>query len=236
MFKSFIVLQILCTSSSTVRASVLQATIAKQLNAAMVHDMVQLNPASIDETDGDGFTALTFAAMDGNVDLVKALIAEKADVDRAGTDGTTALMFASANDDLAEVVKVLIESGADVELGAVAENETALMLAAEYGQTEAVRLLISAGASMERASTMGHTALILAIANNRSDVVDVLVQSGARTTGLEGHAVVQKALENKFLVTFEYLQPLTDLNESFQGFTYLIQVIEESVKSAQRIA
>ena len=62
---------------------------------------------------GFGITALTRAAFYGHAEVIKVLIANKADVNKAPTDGRTAIIVA-AHKGHVEAVKVLAEAGADV--------------------------------------------------------------------------------------------------------------------------
>ena len=62
-----------------------------------------------------GFTALLFAAREGHVASVKALLAAGADINLADPDGTTPLIVALMNGHW-DAGKLLIESGADVNL------------------------------------------------------------------------------------------------------------------------
>ena len=58
----------------------------------------------------DGGTALMEASRYGNVEVVRELLAAKADVNAKNNDGRTALMEASKGHD--DVVKLLKEAGA----------------------------------------------------------------------------------------------------------------------------
>ncbi len=92
----------------------------------------------------DGKTPLTIASAKGRADVVRLLLAAKADVTAADNDGKTALMFASANGHL-EVVQALLAAKAEVNTKQH-DGSTALMLALQNDHPEAARLLTSAGA------------------------------------------------------------------------------------------
>jgi ankyrin repeat protein len=62
-----------------------------------------------------GFTAMLFAAREGHVQSLKALIDARADIDLADPDGTTPLIVALMNGHW-DAARLLIESGADVNL------------------------------------------------------------------------------------------------------------------------
>jgi hypothetical protein len=60
-----------------------------------------------------GLTALLYAAREGHVESVRALLAGKADINLADPDGTTPLVLALMNGQW-DTAKLLVESGADV--------------------------------------------------------------------------------------------------------------------------
>jgi ankyrin repeat protein len=96
-----------------------------------------------------GWTDLTWAAMEGDVVLMKKLINEGADLQQKNDFGATALMLACQIGHIA-VVKLLLENGAlDNAIGN--DGNTAYMLAAEYGHTDIMGLLRNA------CTTMGST-------------------------------------------------------------------------------
>jgi uncharacterized protein len=62
-----------------------------------------------------GFTALLFAAREGCIDCLKALLDKRADIDLPDPDGTTALVLTMLNRNW-DTARFLIEAGADVNL------------------------------------------------------------------------------------------------------------------------
>ena len=98
---------------------------------------------------GCATTSLMNAAVGGDVNAVKKLLNEGADVNVQGFNGWTALSEAAYGGHT-KIVKLLIEKGADVN--AKANNGvTALMWAAWNGHTEIVKLLIDKGADIDGA-------------------------------------------------------------------------------------
>ena len=80
----------------------------------------------------------------GDRAAVLKLLANGADVNAPGPDGTTAIMYAAANDDL-ELVRALIKAGANVKL----KNQfgtSALTEAAIIGSAPVIEALLKAGA------------------------------------------------------------------------------------------
>ena len=87
-----------------------------------------------------GDTALKMASINGHVECVKALLAAKADVNKANKDGLTPLMCASRMGRV-EIVKLLLAAGAKKDKVDTIFGKTALTWATERGQHEIVQLL-----------------------------------------------------------------------------------------------
>ncbi|MDP3111913.1 MAG: ankyrin repeat domain-containing protein [Thermodesulfovibrionales bacterium] len=99
-----------------------------------------------------GNTPLMSAVGSGDINAVKRLLNEGADVNAKDSDNWNALTKA-ARDGHAEIVKLLIEKGADVNAKAY-KGYSALMVAALDGYTEIVKLLIEKGADIDYAITI----------------------------------------------------------------------------------
>lgn len=122
--------------------------------------------------EGESEPTVHSAASEGDVDLLKQLLEEGADVDAVDEEGRTALHFACGYGEL-DCAKVLLEKGA--KLDCVDNNKnTALHYAAGYGQAESVKLLIEAGADRSAKNADGKTALEVAELNEQADVVAAL--------------------------------------------------------------
>src|SRR4051812_17273120 len=121
----------------------------------------------------DGATAFIRAALCGDIEVMRMLLAKGADPNIKTTDGTTALMAAAgvgftegfiqyrSQEDSIEAVKLLLELGADVNT----RNEgglTALHGAAHRAALEGIKLLVEHGADLtarsKPASQIGNTA------------------------------------------------------------------------------
>ena len=141
---------------------------------ALVKQAVDVNAAQ-----GDGMTALHWAAMHGDADLAALLLYAGANV-RATTrlGGYTALHLASQQG-AAAAIKTLAANGANVN-ATTTTGATPLMLAASSGSVEAVTALVELSADPNaRDAANGQTALMFAAALDRADVTRVLVQHGA---------------------------------------------------------
>jgi uncharacterized protein len=140
--------------------------------------------ADVNAAQGDGMTALHWAARQGEVATAAMLLHAGANV-RATTrlGGYTPLLLASQMGH-APVIDLLVKAGADAK-SASANGATALMLASASGRVDAVKALIDAGADVNAKEPARHeTALMFATAANRMDVMKALIRAGAevRTT------------------------------------------------------
>lgn len=121
--------------------------------------------------------ALIDAAKQADRARLRALIQQKADVNAAEADGTTALHWAAYRDD-ADSVELLIRAGARVnaanDLGA-----TPLWNASMNAGAGIVKRLLDAGATPNLALLAGETPLMVASRSGKADVVALLLAKGA---------------------------------------------------------
>ena len=118
----------------------------------------------VNEPDGDGTTALHWAAYNDDGDVAELLIRAGASVHAVTRNGAlTPLLVASANGS-AVVVQKLLAAGAKSDVRS-ADGATPLMLAAASGSADAVQLLLDNGAERNAIDTArGQTALMFAAA------------------------------------------------------------------------
>ena len=162
--------------AQTSRAAVADAVM--QRNTTAVRELLKQG-VDVNAAQGDGMTALHWAASLGDLELTEMLLVAGANV-RAATriNGYTPLFVASRSGN-ATIVAALLKAGADAKATSMT-GSTTLMLAAGSGSVEAVRLLLDAGAEVNgREAARGQTALIFAAANNRVDVITELARRGA---------------------------------------------------------
>jgi ankyrin repeat protein len=135
--------------------------------------------ADVNAAQGDGMTALHWAAMKNDAELAQTLLYAGANVRAMTRIGNYTPLLLAAKIGNAKVMGPLIASGADVN-APTANGTTPLMLAAASGQTDAVELLIDKGADVNAAeSVRGLTAAMFAAADNRAAVIEVLARHGA---------------------------------------------------------
>ena len=165
------------------------------------------------------------AARAGNVERVRALIANAVDVNTSDGDGTTALHWAALNDDLA-VAGALIAAGARVET-ANRFDATPLALAAENGSPAFIGLLLDAGADPDAVTPEGETALMTVARTGRTDAVQLLLDRGAdpnRAEGWRGQtALMWASAENNLAAAAALLAGGADVHaRSTGGFSPLM--------------
>jgi ankyrin repeat protein len=135
--------------------------------------------ADVNASQGDGMTALHWAAERGDVALADALIRAHANVNAATViDAYTPLLIAAKSGNAA-VVRALIKAGGNVNAVA-GTGATALHLAAQSGSADAVAALLDKGADPNAKETLwGQTPLVFAAEDNRVDVIRLLIKRGA---------------------------------------------------------
>jgi ankyrin repeat protein len=133
----------------------------------------------VNSAEGDGSTALHWAAYQDNVTLAELLLNAHADIS-AGTriEATTPLYMACQNGSAA-MISLLLAHGADPN-GANSLGTTPLMVASASGSTEAVKILLDHGANPNaREHVHDQTALMFAANLDRADVIRLLATHGA---------------------------------------------------------
>jgi len=137
----------------------------------------------VNAPQGDGVTALHWAARHGDVELAAMLVAARANAKAETRFGAYTPLHLAAERGSAPIVKALLAAGAPVD-APTSTGATALMFAAGAGDTASVGALLDAGANVNaKESDRWQTPLIFAAANNRLDVVKLLIAKGADVNG-----------------------------------------------------
>jgi ankyrin repeat protein len=140
--------------------------------------LLQQKP-DVNAPEGDGMTALHWAAVRDDSQLASLLLSRGADVEaRTRHNALTPIFLASGNGGVA-TLRLLLKAGADPN-SVNGNGTTALMTAASSGNPESVQLLLDHGANVHAKETVrGQTALMFAAALNRDEVIRLLVARGA---------------------------------------------------------
>lgn len=166
------------------------------------------------------------AAVDSNIENVKAALAAGADVNsRNPEDGYTPLIGAStAQADTIEIVKLLIKAKAQINAKSK-DGQTAMFVAAFLNKKEIVGFLISAGADLNLGEKSHLTPLMVAASQGFTEVAALLIASKANVNakGKLGLNALFNASGNGHTEIVKYLiEAKADVNSKTQeGFSPL---------------
>ena len=125
------------------------------------------------------------AARSNRLEVINALLARGASVDRPNHRGETAVLAAMNYKDV-KTAEVLLEKTQNIDkkdnLG-----ESALSIAARRGYTEIVALLLKKGANIHQKNTYGSTPLEIAQKSRKPEVVELLENAA------EYHAQIEQS-------------------------------------------
>ncbi len=153
------------------------ADAAMQGNRDAVRTLLK-QAADVNAAQGDGMTALHWAAMKDDADLVQTLLFAGANVRATTRIGAYTPLILAARSGSSAALAPLLKSGADAN-SATANGTTALMLAAASGNTGAVTALIDAGAKVNaKEPVRGLDAMMFAAASNRAAALTLLARHG----------------------------------------------------------
>jgi len=120
-------------------------------------------------------SALMMAALRGNLEAARILIARDADVNKTGW--TPLHYAASGSADTAQaMVRLLLEHSAYIDAGSP-NGTTPLMMAAQYGEIDVARLLLQEGADPTIKNQLGLTAADFARKAERDGLVQDIVRA-----------------------------------------------------------
>ena len=144
---------------------------------AAARDLIAAD-ADPDAPQGDGATALHWAAHRGDVEAAALLIEAGADVNAANRLGATPLWLAARSGN-APIVEALLEAGANPNV-TLRMGETPLMSAARSGNLRVVEMLVDRGAAVNAVEYERHqTPLMWAAAQQHAEIVRLLAARGA---------------------------------------------------------
>jgi ankyrin repeat protein len=126
---------------------------------------------------------LVQAAERGDAKAVRALLADKIDVNTADADGSRALSWAVQRDDV-PMVDALLAAGAQAK-ASTRYKVTPLYLACTNGNAEIIGRLLKSGADPNESQLEGQTALMTAAGSGRPEALRALLTKGARVNDIE---------------------------------------------------
>ena len=145
---------------------------AKRSDKDAIRSLIQ-KKTDVNVSEGDGATALHWAAYRDDLESADLLLKAGAKVNAANDLGATPLWAASQNGS-ASMVKRLLDAGANPNLALLA-GETPVMVAARGGYAAVVELLLAKGANPNGQGTRKQTALMWAASQKHPESVKVLL-------------------------------------------------------------
>lgn len=148
-------------------------------DTALVRSLIK-GGADVNAAQGDGMTALHWAADHGDVEQTRMLIYAGARLEAATRNGNYTPLMLAAQGGKTAVIKALLQAGANAKAATTSGGATALHFAAENGNPDAVAALIEKGAVVDAKETaFGQTPIMWAAAFNRAVAIQVLAAHGA---------------------------------------------------------
>ena len=178
-------------SINLVIALVLTAALGAQQQASPVADAAMRGDktavrdllkqgADVNGAQGDGMSALHWAAERGDAELADMLIYAGANIAAVTRIGQYTPLHLAGKSGSAPLVKALLKSGADVNARSTNSGVTALHMAASAGSADVINVLVDAKADVNATEAeAGQTPLIFAAGLNRIDAIKALLARGA---------------------------------------------------------
>ncbi len=175
-----------------------------------------------------GDLRLIDAVKNNDTAAVRALIAQRVDVNATEVDGSTALHWAAQRDN-SEIASLLLAAGANPK-AANRYKVTPLFLAATNGSETIIERLLEAGADPNGTSEEGETALMTASLTGKTGALKVLLGAGASVNAAEPvrgqTSLMWAASEGNAAAADLLIEVGADLNaKSKAGFTPLLFAI-----------
>jgi ankyrin repeat protein len=171
--------------------------------------------ADVSASQGDGMTALHWAAQRGDAELAAMLIYGGANVGAVTRIGQYTPLHLAAASTTGAVVEALIKAGANVSAKTTNTGATPLHMAASSGSAVAIKALVDAGADVNaKESEWGQTPLIFAASQNRVDAIKVLLERKAdpnvasKTVDIAQASALDRAARNRASKVLETSVPI----------------------------
>ena len=155
------------------------ADAAARGDKAAVRDLLKQG-ADVNAAQGDGMSALHWAAERGDAELADLLVYGGANSGAVTRIGQYTPLHLAAKTGSPAVVQTLIKAGADVNVKSNPSGATPIHLAALAGSADVINLLADAKADVNaREAEWEQTPLIFAASANRAEAITALIKRGA---------------------------------------------------------
>ena len=131
----------------------------------------------VNAANEEGNTPLFYAIDANNIDVVKLLIENGANINQHNNGGHTSLHWASVKGHK-RIVKYLVKRGIDINILNDKKN-TSVLIASELGHEDIVKFLVEHDANINLQDIDGDTPLLMAARTNHENIVKFLVEHGA---------------------------------------------------------
>ena len=176
--------------ADTEKAKIYRQVRLRNIQRAQARATSTKNNASLQGTKEDCIetgclTPLHGAALQGNVESLKAALKKGADIEGFSPNGATPLMLAASKGHH-DAIKILLASGANIDATSK-EGWTTLMNAVHKQDARTVAQLIRNGADVNHLSPDRWTALAEASSQGQKEIMRMLLQCGADTESRCSH-------------------------------------------------
>ena len=169
-------LTVLLSAATSPESPIADAAMRRDLPA--VQALIK-KKADVNAPQGDGMTALHWAAKHGDAEMAALLLRNKANVKAVTRVGAYTPLHVASEAGNGTVVLALLKAGADVK-ATTTTGVVPLHLAAVAGNAVSIKALLDSGADINvKEPAWEHTPLIIAAAYGRTDAVKLLLQRGA---------------------------------------------------------
>ena len=174
------------TNDSAIR-SVLLSTLIRNLNVDELVELLKSIPDFVAFKDSFGNAALFHASYEGHIDVMRNLLANKADVNAPDSAGSTPLEIAAAKGRL-DAVDLLLANKANPS-AEDKDGSTPMHMAANFGSVEVARSLLAAGADVNCRTKNGFEPIHNAAARGHAEMIAWLLANKADADARAGNGV-----------------------------------------------
>lgn len=154
---------------------------AENGDTAKFNQLLKDKTLDLNSQDDAGMTPLMSAALGGNLEISKKLLARKVNLEIKNQAGDTALAVAVTNDQF-EVARLLINAGANVDLLVAGDEGDTLFMRATNGNLKTAELILKKNKNLiNKPNKLGETALMQSVRFGNNDAVKMLLAHGAAT-------------------------------------------------------